>query len=326
MAERKESTRKSVYFPLDMLDSSEGRRGYRDLYNTRYVRMLIDDVAHSIVPYGGESRRKDFCVKVMSKDTEAEKLVIDALKQSHSSRSLAASTCYFIQECAMFIMLEGEALYEIVYYDKEEGSPNRYFKLKFIPPWSIGRRWGKRVQIIPEEIAARMGSPTTVELASPDIACFSCGTIEPAKNRRILETLASAGEEVLPEFYVNDIAQQGTSSSFELKEYERVLKTTIAAATREYGWTAGRLMHDRMSEYYFLVRCLRFEMLKATMREDILRTLNMAFSRAGSIVDIDVTLVMEGLPNKEDIKKSMLRLQEGKTEFKEILAPYISGM
>jgi len=302
-----------------------GKRNYRDLYENTYIRMLVDDVSHSIVPYGGESRREGFTVRLVPEGADVEKQVVDGLGQRNESRNLAAATCYFIQECAMFIMLEGQVHYEIVYHERVEGSGRKSFKLEFIPPWSIKRRRGKLVQMIPQEVAVSQGCPTTVVLGGPDIVTFSSSIIDPARNMKTLETLARVGEGVLPEFYMRDLAQAGKASPFELKEFERAQKATVATVTKEYGWTARGLLQECMSEYYFFVRFLRFEMLKAIMREDIVRTLNQALGRAGDVLGFEAAIVIEGLPSNEDVSRSSALLQEGKSEFKVIMDPYLKA-
>jgi hypothetical protein len=113
-----------------VLSDLAGIRPPKEYGDTHYSRMLVEDVANGMVPYG----RSDFTVTLEPASPDVEALIAQGLDREGFQRHLSKAVRDFLREAAQTVLEFAEAPNEIVYYSEPEGDKLVAFSLSFILP------------------------------------------------------------------------------------------------------------------------------------------------------------------------------------------------
>src|SRR6266566_9339293 len=160
------SSQQSIFYNSDLVGQNDAvLRRCPNYHRLLYPSMLIDDVAHHIVP--SSSYNTAFRVTLEPAEAKAEKLIASALNRDDYHTDLASATRNFFAQCAQTVMAFGEATYELVYLSNPDDGAVVEFQLAPIQPSTVMRRRGQLVQYIPAEVARARKESQYIPLA-PD--------------------------------------------------------------------------------------------------------------------------------------------------------------
>ena len=103
----------------------------------------------------------------------------------------------------------------------------------------------------------------------------------------------------------------------------RSYEETLARATRELGWNGRGIFQDRIADFHWAVRELRWRHFCIDLRDEVLSRLKDAFTRSGALLGAHPRLVVEGLPTPAKIHEAQNRLKAGGTRFDTLLELFI---
>jgi hypothetical protein len=301
----------SVRVFLDMT-AQKTRKIYGD---THYSRMLVDDVANSMVPYRSS---EDFGFSIEPASAEVEHVIADALGRDGYGRNLLGGVRDFFREAVQTLLVFGEAPFEIVYYSESETDKIVGFDLSFIAPWTLERGRGGWVQTVPKDYSQHMGTPRAIELPSDSIARLQLPPSIGQYFSRMMTDLDVLGRDLYPGF---GIPVPGSK----FQTWQRSHAIALAQATRECGWLARNLYSKDISEFYYVRRFLDFERFKLELRTSILSQVNDILQVVGKRIGFSGRIVVHGLPDSVLIEKSFQDLESGKASFSDLKKPYLGA-
>lgn len=315
------STQRSVFYYIDHYRETDPvLSSFHDYFNGRYTQRLIEDVSLSIVPIGGETKRKEFKVNIISQDQGIQDLIAKAIAQNDYRRSLAGEVCDFFRDCAQSIMAYGEADYEIAYLSRQKGGENIGFKLVLIPPLTLIQKKGRFYQYLPKQQSEINGSPQYIQFSEGSVLRFQAPSSLRNELKYILESLSSlSNHPVLPDFVLGNMGNNPNPISFDIKAFEYSRKLALAEAGKPIGWNSSIMPGDQMLEYYWFYRFLLFEQFKISLRNSIISTFNEGLNIVGQKLRFQARLEFEGLPSIEDVNAAQSKLLAGSISFNKLL-------
>jgi hypothetical protein len=313
------SSQQSVFYFPQLADQKDpvlsARPSYYDYY---FSSLLIEDVKLKILPRGGSANRKSFALFLKPSDSKIEKLIAEAVTQNYHVRNLVRAICGFFDFCAQTIMEFGEAIYEIVYFSRDDGKIVK-FRLVNIQPISVIHRRGRTLQYVPPNIARERNVSQYVLLPSDRILTFKPPAYVQRELGGIMESLASLAPPRPPSLTYQELNGRSKQSFLDSSARIRTYKMALAESGKLIGWNARGLFSEDVLEYYSLHRQLLFEKFEIELRNDILSTLNDGLDRTGKEMGFSGKLEIEGLPTLADVDVAQTHLAAGDSSFEEIL-------
>lgn len=285
-------------------------------------RMLVEDVGNELVPF---RRPGGFGISIEPANVNVEGIVADGLGRDGYERDLVDAVRGFLREAAESLMAFGEATYEVVYYSDAEAEKAVAFDLSFIAPWTVSRSGESWIQKVPEDYSRRIGSPTRIVLPSDSVVWISPPRSIGRYLTRMMADLDALGESLPPSFALPSASGGPAVIGFDFQNWNRTQLIAVAHATRECGWPGRNLFSDKISEFYYVRRCLDFERFKLNLRESILSRVNEALQIIGNQIGFSAHIVIRGLPDSAMIDASMAALESGSASSDEVLKPYLDG-
>jgi hypothetical protein len=320
------SSQKTVwYYPEEASTLNRQLQKQHRYFELLQCHILIEDVYTQIFPVGGRSKKNPLKIHIAPNSESIESLVASALnsRDRGSRNELASSVADFFHGCAQSLMIFGEAVYEIVYLSNPDDHKILEFEFQKVLPFTLKRRHGRLVQIVPREVVERRGVPSSIDLPAERILIFR----PPASIQRsipiILDSLAILSEKLVPEFALKDFRQATTELHFDSAGQVYTQKLALAEAGKVIGWNARGLFEKEMLEFYSLSRQLSFERFKIDLRTSILDTLNEGLGLAGSQMGFEAQIIVEGLPTISDVEFAQSELEAGSSTFGDILKPFL---
>jgi hypothetical protein len=306
---------RSVRVFLDMT-AQKPRKIYGD---SHYSRMLVDDVANGLVPY---RRAEDFGFSVEPNNAEVEQVITEGLGRDRYGRDLTGAVREFLRDAGQTLFAFGEAPYEVVYYSQGETQQLVGFDLSFVAPWTLKRGSGGWVQTVPKDYSQQIASPSRIDLASDSIVHLQ---FPPSINRyfsRMMTDVEALGRDMYPEFGIPTPGSSAADLGFDFQMWHRSHAIALAEATRECGWLARSLFAKNVSEFYFVRRFLEFERFKVELRTSLLSQLNEILQPVGKRIGFSARITTHGLPDLEQIDKSLMELESGTASVSDVMKPY----
>ena len=295
------------YHPTSSLD---------EYYKKYYPKIFVDDVVAALIPYRVRSG-SGFRVRIDPADRDLEYLIARGL--GDPSHRLEDAVRNLFVSCASRVMIEGEAIYEIVYCSDPFDHSIVEFRLAPIHAQTLTKRRKKLIQRIPKSIARDLGVPSTIELIPDRIFAFRALSPVVGDLKGIMDSL-SRFSGVFPTFVeVVDMKELG---QFDSAEFDRAQLLAVAEATKAIGWNARGLFDENMLDYYRVHRDLVFQEFMVEFRAEILATLNQGLKTIGRQIGFTAMIKIEGLPTIEEVHKARVRLESGDGTFREILEPF----
>jgi hypothetical protein len=307
------SSQKTVWFPTG--------REHSDF--DRYLFMLAQDVANSIVPIGGTSEKRSFEARLNPSTETVTELVVRGLSRDEGAwgGDLARETCEFFSRCALELMTFGETVYEIVFLSDETDGKNIAFEFIGVAPGTYTWKAGALVQTLPNDYAVDEGLPRETVVNAEMLLRFELPEVFKKDYPRLVAGLVSLGEKLFPDFAM-PAEQERRPIPFDSTDYIRTLNMAIAQVVGTIGWDAGGMWREHTLEYFDLVRHLRFESFKVRLRDQMLSTVNRGISVAGKRLGFSTTLEIRGAPTVEEVALAGRRLESAECTFEEIFSSF----
>lgn len=317
------SSQQSVFYWSEEDSEDSKLRERPNYYHLSNTTMLIEDVANSIVPVPGYSK-KDYSFRLEPTDDQAEEIVARALKHERYRSDLTDAGYDFFQQCSSTMMAYGRADYEMVYLS-DAGGRALSFRLVLIQPLTLEFKGKRLLQYVPKRICVERGISTQyVELNAENVLTFELPQYMRDNYRHMMESLAFMSVNFMPTFTQTNLRGE-TKIPFDFTEFSRTHKLALAQATTEIGWHGRQLFREEILEYYFFYRDLLFEKFKAEMRGTILKTLNAGIERAATKIGFQGSLEIEGLPTMKEVQSALEGLEAGDTSFEKVMKPFLNS-
>ncbi len=273
------------------------------------TKMFIEDIYTAVMPLGGRFRQTtDFSVEIQG-NPDDEPRAIEILQSltrgaAHSRPDLRDLLIDSVNEIARYLAWQGRAICEIIRgVESDEGWRLYSFTDKRllrvfrnyiqIIPKADRRRWRKTCVIIPEK--------DIWNIAMPKVLGGYRGY------RKILKKLRRHSR-LGPSFLMDEMENQELITRFSAELYSREVELFVAKATRGLGWHMRNSGLRIWTEFYAMYRIVTLKWAQACIREHIINELNQLFQR----LQIDVEIVVNGLPTARKILKTQQKMCEGK--------------
>jgi hypothetical protein len=267
--------------------------------------MFSDDVSLGIMPY---SMEPGMAIDIHSGDDQVVALVTKALAKD-SWGDLEDAVTKFIRQCASVVLAYGKAQYEIVIERSLESKTAVGFDLQWVTPHTIRRRFGRWVQDIGRRHAEERGWPRFTRIDIKRIITFELpGPLTTRKLLDLKRTLAGVGTALVPEGYLRGA---GFPPGYDFNEFQRLRARAEATATSIVGWNSRGGLSDRLTDYYYLVREIRFQRFIVALRDAILDRLNIALSHILPQFGQSGRIVLENFTTLADIDRLSAELKDG---------------
>jgi len=311
-----------AYVPDAVLKNRTNISNRSEYLDKFYARMFIEDVKLGIMPFGGRTSKNQFLVSLEPSNSEAQQIVEAALSPGEYRNGLTSEVCDFVAQCAVELLLFDTSTYEIVYLSEEEAGKLVGFEFVRINPITLFRRGNVLRQVLPDELATKLGKPGYTEFKPERILVFKLPTNIQGKIGPLMKSLAVLSPPTMPDFFMNELASGSRDTPYDAKAHIHMHKVALANATKLFGWNARLMVLGESLEYYFVHRSLLFEQFKIELRETILETLNEGVNRAGGQLGFQAQIRVTGLPSMIDVSTAFDHLQKGDIPFVDILEPF----
>ncbi len=300
-------------------------RGMLDLARAPYPHAFVTDVINRVIPVPGHTE-KQFEIRIEPSNPTTEAAVAFALSPPDGfHRSIEDAVWYFVRSCVGTLMLFEQVAYEIAYYWLRQSSKVVAFDLVPIPPKSLLVRDGRMIQRLPRSLTPEGRVTYDIELDHSRLITFSVPEYLHGKLKGFMERIATLSAP-FPRFLPQDIGHSSASSQFDLVEYNRARDLALAKAGRLLGWQPyGRLFggsDERITEFYFVHRRLRFERFIIELRDGVVTNLNECLARGGRLLRLPMRLEINGLPTLRDVEEAEARLLPGEGSVRDVIAPF----
>jgi len=280
--------------------------------------MFIEDMYQGIMPFIHlRGQGSSFAVKLNPVMAEKEQLITEALDRRGYRHDLADALCDFIRSATHSLFIYGKIIYEIVYEKGDDGNLTS-FEFVDIYPLSVKKSFGGFFQIIPWWIAKH----SYVKVGIYRIPKKKIVYIEFPKSlggrrglKKILSRLSVLGKEIVPSFQM-DAMKENKSIGFDLNQYSKEKYLEKAQLTKMLGWRQRKIPDNEILEYYATYRSLHYSLSQAIIRECILNAVNKALN--GPLLNLGTEIVMEGIPNSDQIRSEFKALEAGDIEFMDL--------
>jgi hypothetical protein len=292
---------------LDVIEADEENdalRMWRTVDQGSQSYMFSDDIDLGIMPY---SIAPGMAIDIHPADDEVVALVTKALAKD-SWGDVEDAVTKFIRQCASGILAYGKSQYEVVIERSLQSKPVA-FDLQWVTPHTIQRRFGRWVQDIGRRRAEQRGWPRFTRIDIERIVTFELPS--PLTTRKLLvlkRTLAGVGTDMVPEGYLRG---EGFPPGYDFNEFQRLRTRAEATATSIVGWNGRGGLRDRLTDYYYLVREIRFQRFIVALRDAILDRLNLALSEVLPQFGQTGRIVLENFTTVDDIDRLSADLEHG---------------
>jgi hypothetical protein len=274
--------------------------------------MFAQDIYTAIMPIGGTSERcKDFSVHFEGAETEIQRAItLTSTLSEHERHDVTRLVCDAVQQVAMHLAWQGNAVYEII-KDELEGDK---FILHGFTTQRLYRIPGYYVQWLPQE-ELQYFKKRFVIVPAKDIWDISMPPVlgGHAGYRRVLSRLKRY-DQMGPKFWRDDMEKGVQDKNYEFQRYVIKHEVYITRVTGLWGWNRRDYTQDNCTEFYTFYKLISFKWAQAVLRNHIISEINLLLLRLG----ISAQIVVTGLPSSEDILSIRQKLIEGKIDFEQV--------
>ncbi len=276
--------------------------------------MLQEDIQTQIMPWRPDEAGWQVALRSGNKDIV--RMVAEGLSPRESAWDLADSLCDFVREITSDLVRYGRAVRELVLYMDESDGPVA-FELTRVPPTSVVRTPIGWYQIIPAEVSRLRQRQRVARLDPKLMFAF----VAPAHGVRIrsalsrLERVPRVGAQI--PFGSHDETAQ-FYRAYEFSTQAQTHDEAVAVVTRDVGWDGRGSLSKPISEWYMMLKYVRFQEFKLGIRDAILAELDQALVTASERLGTDVRLRIESPVNAEVIRECYAALEEGTRTFNEV--------
>lgn len=299
--------------------------------NSHYAHMYVDDVSLGVLPISGEVRSRHLPSALLGVDEAKaapeilQRMIAAAFSPRDGTGRLELSHAFseWGRYCTAALLRDGEAVYEVAYILASEGGNPVGFRVVPVAAGSIVRRLargGNYVQRIPAGATLRTFSmegrdrtPTKSEIALDDSRIVRVTLPPDLRHARDAGVaLISLGENLYPDFFIPkpDLAPS-QQVPFDFPVYKRTQEAAVATVTKRSGWYARGSFNAHVTEFYSMMRRVRFERMLIGLRDLLFLTANEILDRAGTRLQFKAQLSPQGLPTFADVLEVEAGLKAG---------------
>lgn len=237
-----------------------------------FAHALDEDVMHRLLPLAGRAR---FALSTTPDSAEARNTVTNALgwESDRYRNDLEDVAWEFFRKCAQYVMEFGQVVWEVCPYETEGVA------LVFVQPDTLQRRWFRTAQLVVEEDGRRHA------ITIPEGRLVRVHTPETRRLRRARNLLAGPG---FSHAALSPLITGQQSYPISVSEISRTEDLALAQVGLVCDWDGRTFFAQRVSEFYLLLRMLRFKRLMATVREQVIGGINSALAKGHSSVQFAV--------------------------------------
>ena len=287
-----------------------------------FVRRFCEDVQNFLLPYRLSHPRQPL-LRFSTSCPDSLRAITQLLSVQHRTNyryrnpghQIASEVIEeYLRIAAYQLALVGESNWEIATISDEKEDAVGVPVLVEIPG-HISKRKKMIRQYIPRSDQDRVGVshidlPLRMMLMIPLPAFLG----SQSAHRRQLLILRDASQ-FMPEFATATMGGERNSKYFDLNEYTEVRYLAIAKAMSNWGWIPNQWGSERITDYYYLMRTLRFRWTLVKLREAILESVNELLTR----LEIECSLSFNGLRDPESIETAIKNLEAGRIGFPEAM-------
>ena len=305
---------------VHMFSDIAGTRPPKAYGDTHYSRMLVEDAANGLVPYGDDSK---FAITLEPENPKLEYLIGEGLDREGYGPDLSDSVRRFLREAAQTVLSFREATYEIVYFSDPETEKLVTFGLSFILPRTLKRQRDGWVQTVPPAYAERIKGQSQIHLPADSVFHVRLPKSIDRHFVPMMTDLEYLGRDMYPKFGMPVPGSPVRDVGFDFQEWRKWHNIAIAQATRPSGWNARNSFPEEVTEFYFVQRFLRFERFKLEIRESLVSQLNEMLGTVGSRLGFSAKIVISGLPDASQLDRSLQDLESGTASFADVMKAYM---
>ncbi|MBM7624271.1 hypothetical protein [Sporohalobacter salinus] len=272
------------------------------------LNMFVEDLYGGVIPIQANSI-DSFSAKIIGSNEEKVKIMLNSFNR-HTEHNNSQLICDVVQQIAQKLAWNGEAAYEIMSYRKED-KINYYLhnfttrRLFQIPKYYIQAipisdydKWGKFLNILPSDIVWYISMPSQFG-----------GVKEYKKYLKKLKKF----KELNPQFLKDNLYKKG--SYFNINKYKEEFKIYVEKLFKKIGWNKRDWSSEYKTEFYVVLREVRFSWYQTILREYIIDSLNELIEN----LNLDCEISVSGLPTSSDILKTKKDLIKGEMKLTEVV-------
>jgi hypothetical protein len=246
-----------------------------------FAHALDEDVALRLLPLPRQTR---FTVTTSPESQEARNFVREALgwEARRSRDDLEHAAWEFFRECAHNLTQYGEVVWEVCPCDPEG------IALVFVQPDTLRRRWFRTTQVAVGED----GRSCTIVV--PDDRLVRVRTRETGQLHRARNHLAGPG---FAHAALSALITRDLKFPVSVAEISKNEDLALAQVGLLCDWDGRTFFARRVSEFYLLLRVLRFRRFLAQVREQVIAGINAALARGRA----PIRLTISGLLTTEEL-------------------------
>jgi hypothetical protein len=280
-----------------------------------YSNMFLEDISNNMFPY---SQKLNIAIIGENYD---ERLISSGISPDRYNNTITDAIKKFIKKYCHPLTIHQAVYFEVVYHYNPEISEPKKFSIDFIPSLTVVHQLGKFYQKIPSEIASKLNLPRSIQLDPQNIIEIKLPKKCKTKLKNALYCLDQAGNN--NDFLgaiTTKIANNGVMPNLQNFSAVRVAQElAIADATKEVGWNARYLLSEKITNFYYCVRYLKFMRLVTEMRNSMMEQLNQAFLIIGPKLNFSAQFQIQNVITLQDISDVEKKLFDGSISFKDVL-------
>lgn len=278
--------------------------------------MLREDIQTQIMPWRPEDAGLQVSLRSGNEDRDMDRMVAQAISSNEGAWDLPEALCDFVRDVTADLVEYGKSVRELVSYLDASGEMVA-FELVRVPGSSVVRTPIGWYQVVPAEVSRLRQQSRVVRLNPKRLFTF----VLPAQNPSIGSVLRrlSHVERVGAQIPFGSLDE--TNEFYRFYEFAVQAKThdeAVARVTRTVGWDGRGSISRSISEWYTMLRYVRFHERKLEIRAAILDELDRVLAAASKELGSDVRLKIDLPVNAGVIQSCYRALEEGTQSFSEV--------
>ena len=269
--------------------------------------MLYEDIEHKIMPYE-MNRESTYSIKLVKEDADIETILASALGSSRAY-DLKEGVTEFVRRVSRYLVTDGSVYLKTNYHEDAES------------PLSINVVSNDDVfSFFDWHCLLEEKSFQKYKIKDSKLVKYKLPN-ELKKIPDIIKQLSKLRSPTLPDFVMNESSADSGKPpiSYDFKTMRMNYELSIGRLSKDIGWPGRGGLGNRVTDYYWMNRNLKFESMIINLREHIFEMLNDLLSKITLNEDVSFSLVVEGLPSESNIKAAREQLRSGDISFAEIL-------
>lgn len=292
----------------DFPSNPKAVRIYHDNNDGAKTHMFREDVASSIMPNRGESKAfPDFNAYIIG-DEEDKQVALNVCESITGEKSYG-NECNILSDVINSIgeslSWNGRSVYEII-YDKE----NKSFHAVEFSTKNLFHCLFWYIQIVLQSDRKKLFNVLQSEFVWQIKMPAELGG---KKGYESIISNLTAFDSLGPTFYLQDIQTQ-INHYFDFSKYQHNYQIYMRKSTIKFGWNSRNLDNKYKTEFYMFHHLLTFRWAKSVIRDHIVLELNQLFKK----LELNVKIVVEGLPTPDEILQFRQQLVDGEKTFHDV--------